>query len=160
MLASCSRAPAGPSLAAVAHMALDVPALQLRELLRTWRVTTSPRGRPIATAQSACPGPRKSMVPVGSRCCRPQAPGQGAGAQVSRASGWSTPSRTGLGVSTLGEEAGGGGGREEPSQVRGRGCQVRSSPSRAQSHFWMLQQEGGSVYSGARLWVAGLGLTL
>lgn len=111
MRASCSRAPAGPSLAAVVPMALDVPALQLRELSRTWRVTTSPRGRPIATAQSACPEPRRSMVPVGSRCCRPQAPGQGAGAQVSRASGWSTPSRTRLGVSTLGEEAEGSGER-------------------------------------------------
>lgn len=105
MLASCSRALAGPSLAAGAHVVLDVPALQLRELSRTWRVTTSPRGRPIATAQSACPGPRKSMTPVGSRCCRPQAPGQGAGAQVSGASGWGIPSRAGLGVSRLGKES-------------------------------------------------------
>lgn len=64
---------------AVAQVALDVPALQLRELSRTWRVTTSPSGRPIATTQSARPGPRMSMVPVGSRCCRPQAPGEGAG---------------------------------------------------------------------------------
>lgn len=70
----------GLALAALAHTARDVPALQLRELSRTWRVTTSPRGRPMATAQSARPGPRMSIVPIGSRCCRPQAPGKATGA--------------------------------------------------------------------------------
>jgi hypothetical protein len=60
-------------------VAKDLPALQLRELWRTWRVTTSPKGRPIATTQSACPRPRMSMVPKGSRCCLPQTPAETTG---------------------------------------------------------------------------------
>lgn len=89
------------SLATAAHMALDVPALQLRELSRTRRVTTSPRGRPMTTAQSACSGPRMSMVPVGSRYCWPQAPGKGAGGQVSKSV---PPARQCGGLSKLGKK--------------------------------------------------------
>lgn len=105
---SCSLVPGGLTPAAVVHTAPDVPALQLRELSRTCRVTTSPRGRPMATAQSACPGPRMSMVPVGSRCCWPQVPGKTAGAWVNRASGRGTP----------------------PPQGRAGGFRVRGKPGR------------------------------
>lgn len=61
----------------------------------------------MATAQSVCPGPRMSMVPVGSRCCRPQAPGKRAGARVNRASGGQMPA-AGRG-SILGRSLAGGG---------------------------------------------------
>lgn len=114
---------------------LDLPALQLRELSRTWRVSTSPRGRPMATAQSAGPAPRKSMAPVGSRCCRPQGPGQGAG---DRASGWGIPRGQGWGVCVGGKGSCPPRPSRKPPQVRGGGCRGRMSPSGAQSHSGML----------------------
>lgn len=84
-LESCCQSPSP----AVAHTPLDVPALHLRELSRIWRVTTSPRGLPMATTQSSCPFPRMSMVPVGSRYCLPQAPTKEKRSEVTRTEqGW------------------------------------------------------------------------
>lgn len=106
-------------LATAAPVAPDIPALQLREPSRNRRVTTSPRGRPMATAQSGRAVPRMSMIPVGPRCCRPQTPSkQAAGRRVSSTPRWRVPLGAGPG-----EEPGSWGGscpprpHQKPSRV-------------------------------------------
>lgn len=154
--ASCSLAPVGPSLVAVAGGSRRTSAAvegALEDL----------KGHHLAQGP---PDSHRTVSPpwashVNGSCWLQVLPATGtwrrSRSQVCRASGRGIPA--GQGLSTLEEEAGGGEPMSSEAQ-RGGGCVGGASSSQARSGFRMLQREGGAVHSGARHWASDLGLSL